>query len=334
MAGVVAVEQQSCLNAVYKKTTCRRCQTSCPELCIDAALAVDENRCNECGLCLAACPAEAVWGENFTCQALDAVVADAVSPLVLSCRRRDESSPWPCLGFLDARLLLALVGSGKDGPRQVAVDDRFCSDCKPPVAAYLRELADETGGLLLSEGRALIVRGEAAGRIERREKTVSRRDFFSHLLGATIGAVREVMAVNSGDGEPLPRRALLAKYADRLKLTAAGPTKLFHNILIAAGCQACGFCSRICPTKAITVEDHGAVLDFFHSPQKCTGCGVCADHCPSGALSVTAAESLEVHHVARCELPRCTECGQLYQPSGNKPVCLECLLKHDYRGIY
>ncbi|MDR3591489.1 MAG: 4Fe-4S binding protein [Negativicutes bacterium] len=334
MAGAVAVNKEACLNAVYKKTDCRRCRESCPQQCIDVDLEVDQNRCSECGLCLAACPAEAVWGENFSCETLDSLVADTAAPLILACRRRDEMSPWPCLGFLDARLLLALVGSGKDGPRQVAVDDRSCEGCRPQVATYLRELAEETCGLLSPDGPALIARGETAGKVERRAKTVSRRDFFSQLLGATLGTVREVMTAGMVSGEPLPRRALLEKYADRLNLANVVTTKLFYNIRIAAGCQACGFCSRVCPTKAITLQDHGATLDFFHAPQKCTGCGVCAAHCPSGALSVAEAQRLGVYHIATVELPRCTKCGQLYQPSGNKPVCLECLLKHDYRGIY
>jgi len=334
MAGEVAINQELCLNSLYKKTACRRCNEICPPQCIDTSLAIDRNRCSECGLCLAVCPAEAIWGENYSRQALDNLLVDGGSPLVLSCRRRDEMSPWPCLGFLDARLLLALMGSGKDGLRQVVVDDQSCADCKPGVAAYLRELAEEAGGLLPPDGFSLLVRGQSAGKVERREKTVSRRDFFTQLLGAAIGTVREVVASGAGGGEPLPRRALFAKVADRLNLFAAGTTKLFYNIRIAPGCQACGFCTRICPTKAISLEDHGAALDFFHAPQKCTGCGVCAAHCPSGALSVEAAQRLAAYHVANCELPRCTKCGQLYQPSGNQPVCLECLLKHDYRGIY
>jgi ferredoxin len=334
MAGAVAIEPGLCLNSLYKKTACRRCHEICPSLCIDAALGIDQNRCSECGLCLAICPAEAVLGENFPRQSLDSLIADSGSPLVLTCRRRDSMSPWPCLGFLDTRLLMVLVGSGKDGLRQVAVDDQSCGGCKPGVAAYLRELADEVGRLLSPSGASLLIRGEAAGKVERREKTVTRRDFFTQLLGATIGTVREVVAFDAGGGAPLPRQALFERYAERLNLVAAGTTKLFTNIRIADGCQACGFCSRICPAKAISIEDHGATLDFYHTPQKCTGCGLCAAHCPVEALSVVAAERLAVYHVATTALPRCTKCGQLYQPSGNQPVCLECLLKHDYRGIF
>ncbi|MDR3565152.1 MAG: 4Fe-4S dicluster domain-containing protein [Negativicutes bacterium] len=333
MAGTIGIDLERCLNSMYKKAACQRCRRQCPSGSIDATLAVDRKDCNECGMCLAICPSEAIWGEQYSRQALDDLFVDDSSPLVLACRRQSAESPWPCLGFLDPRLLLSLVASGGDGGRKVVLDDQSCSGCKEGVAEYLRQLADDVNQLLSQAEKPLVESGEAARRVARREKTVSRRDFFTQLLGATVTTVREVMATNIDGGQPLPRQALFTKYAGALSMPAAVTTKLFHNICINEKCQACGFCARICPVKAISIQDHGAALDFYHLPQKCTGCGVCVAHCPVMALSLTTAEQMAVYHVGRTELPRCTKCGELYQPSGNQPVCLECLLKHDYRGF-
>jgi RnfABCDGE-type electron transport complex B subunit len=42
------------------------------------------------------------------------------------------------------------------------------------------------------------------------------------------------------------------------------------------GCIACGACTRICPSGAISVVDNVAIID----DAKCTNCGACAAKCP------------------------------------------------------
>jgi ferredoxin len=49
--------------------------------------------------------------------------------------------------------------------------------------------------------------------------------------------------------------------------------------VIIENCTACQACVEVCPTEAITVEDH-AIID----EAECTECGACVDECPSDAL--------------------------------------------------
>ncbi len=331
MSGSVRVDRQLCLNANYKKMACRRCVEVCPTGCLGADLTVDAARCNECGLCLAACPAEALAGENFPAAPLESLLADAGEPAFLSCRRRREDSPWPCLGFIDGRMLLTLVTSGKGPGRRVSLDTAACAACRPTVAARLEADVAEANRLLLLAGKGLISQSDDAG--QRPAKPISRRAFFAAMLGATIDTVREVVTAGAGGWERLPRKAWFTRHVACGQFAGETPSSFFPGLNIGEACQACGLCIRICPYGALTAEDHGMALDFYHHPGRCTGCGLCAAHCPQAAVAVVAAGRPDTYLVARRELPRCRDCGQVFQPVGNNPVCIECLLNKTSRSI-
>jgi ferredoxin len=327
----VAVDRQLCLTDNYKRIACRRCTDVCPAGCIDGDRRVDAGRCDDCGLCLAVCPVDAVAGGDFPRTPLDRVLADPEAPVVFACRRRRSDSPWPCLGFLDGRLLLALAGSGRDGARLLAVDDSDCADCRPAVAANLDEALTETDRLLKAAGKPALIRGEEAALRISQERPISRRTFFATLLGATVDTVREVVTAGAPGGERLPRQDWFARHAGQF--SGGAPSPFFAALTIGDDCLACGLCSRICPRKALTADEQGDRLDFFYHPARCSGCGLCAAHCPQGALTVASPGKPEPYHVARRFLPRCQSCGQVYQPVGNQPVCIECLLKSTSRCV-
>ncbi len=45
-------------------------------------------------------------------------------------------------------------------------------------------------------------------------------------------------------------------------------------------CVGSGECVKVCPEKAITIADGGAVID----PEKCDLDGICIPACPQGAI--------------------------------------------------
>jgi NAD-dependent dihydropyrimidine dehydrogenase PreA subunit len=329
----VVVDRQLCLNDNYKRIECRRCAAACPHGCFDADLAVDAGRCTDCGLCLAACPADAVAGENFPRAPLDKIFADQAAPLAFACRRRQADSPWPCLGFLDGRLLLALAVSGEGGARRVAVDDTACAACRPEVAARLEEIVVEANRLLLLAGKRLIGRDAAAAGQAAKEKPISRRAFFSALMGAAVDTVREVAAAGAAGAERLPRHEWFGRHVGAAVFAGDTPSPFFASLAIGDTCLGCGLCIRICPHGALTAEDHGTALDFYHHPARCSGCGLCAAHCPQQALTVAPPGRPDTYHVACRDLPRCQNCGQVFQPVGSQPVCIECMLKDTSRNI-
>jgi len=46
------------------------------------------------------------------------------------------------------------------------------------------------------------------------------------------------------------------------------------------GCIACGLCAKVCPEKAVVLENQLARID----PAKCVNCGLCAEKCPTKAI--------------------------------------------------
>lgn len=48
------------------------------------------------------------------------------------------------------------------------------------------------------------------------------------------------------------------------------------------GCIACKACQKVCPVKAIKVQDNLAEID----PEKCIACGACVTSCPVNAIEI------------------------------------------------
>lgn len=320
MAELTVIDKDLCLNHNYKKMHCQICRSVCPGGCINEELQVDDN-CNQCGLCIAVCPAEAVAGQGYKNSSMK-VWTEEPAPVAIRCRKNDSTSIWPCLGFLDSRLLL-WAGSSN---RSVIVDTTNCAGCKAGVLAHLETVIAEANHIRQTLGQGEIIQGKAPA--VRQDKSISRRAFFGQLFGAAVDTVREVASPSDDKPERLRRQDLIATLAPSLAEAAlTKPTTAFFGLKVSSACQACGVCAKFCPSKAITIDDRMNEIDIFHEPLQCTGCAVCAGHCPAQAIAVGQADRLVRHKVITASLPKCAKCGSLYQPVNQATVCLECMLK-------
>ena len=102
----------------------------------------------------------------------------------------------------------------------------------------------------------------------------------------------------------------------------APPAAVHADIALYSGCNACGFCARLCPHGALraSVEGEDFVLTFM--PQLCTACGLCTARCPKSALRLAASPAAKRW---RIPLPRCESCGAPFQPIGASKVCRACM---------
>ncbi|BDU72803.1 4Fe-4S dicluster domain-containing protein [Mesoterricola silvestris] len=81
-------------------------------------------------------------------------------------------------------------------------------------------------------------------------------------------------------------------------------------------CLACGICSYVCVSNAITGAESQGAYAWAYEPGRCTFCGRCEDHCPGSALSMDpqAPPSYttpgELARTATVAFPACPVCGE------------------------
>lgn len=54
----------------------------------------------------------------------------------------------------------------------------------------------------------------------------------------------------------------------------------YWSVVDDSACDGCAACEPVCPTLAISIDDHKAEIDY----ELCLGCGVCINSCPTEAL--------------------------------------------------
>lgn len=328
---MIKIDHALCLNTKYKELECRRCTRQCALHCLTDIKQPDWTQCNECGLCLSACPAEAITGSEYSRQSLEVMIQSDEPQLLLSCHRQNTQSSWPCLGFLDARLLLALINNGPNNDRVVVIDERLCLGCRPQVGEYLRQLQEELVPLLTAAGKSPVLQASRVGIKPCKEKSLSRRQLFSSMFLEAVNTVRAVVAKEVLD-ERMQRHELFIIYSGQLELSEVQATTLFSSIAVDCACNACGLCVRICPEQAISIDDLGQSVDIYHTPQTCTSCQVCQSTCPQQAITLVPATGLKRTYIGHVKLPQCAACREIFQPIHHPDLCLSCLLNGHYEN--
>ena len=329
----------------YLQPPCRACEDVCPtgafrwgvpeaELCID------------CGLCTAVCPAAAIETRFDYAAKLTAVVAADAPSVRLACAKSAPDSMLPCLGFLTRGLLWALASQ-----KEVELDIGACRACLSAVHAHLCREAAAVSAALEAAGRAPLRLHDA----EPAAREYSRRELFCHLRdvakerlgqGEAAGGAGEravagaAAAGGSGAaGEAVRRgdaagagaaRGNTAACADLVAFNPAAwafacgapPAAVHADIALYSGCNACGFCARLCPQGALQAAIEGADLVLNFTPQLCTACGLCIARCPKNALRLAASPAAKRW---RLPLPRCASCGKPFQPIGASAICRDCM---------
>lgn len=319
----IAINHARCLRKKFTKVTCSACM-ECPAKSINENLEVD-NGCIDCGLCLANCPVEAIAGSNYALEPIRQLISRE-APIQLSCKKCQPESPWPCLGFIDPILLLTFVYSGTDTNREVAIYQEECASCNPDVARHIARTVEEANRLLGPDKNAIVSSSQKCS--GKALQAVSRRKFFAELWGASVSTVREVAFPASDRLDPIPRRELfLTHNGASLMPSRMNNQTTFQTLTIDKSCKACGLCSKMCSSGALTTILDGEALEIKQNPALCNNCGVCVAQCPQGALSLLHANSINEKIIGRVGLPVCTDCGNVYQPIGRASLCLDCMRK-------
>lgn len=322
-----SIDSDRCLNYNYRKTDCRRCQDICPRNCWDENDNPLLDRCDGCGLCQAACPVDAIAVEGQSVAAWTELLAMADTGLHLSCEKFG-TGPWSCLGFLNARDLVALAWrKAEQGPVDLFLYTSRCQECRPAVAWHLEGEVAKANRFLARFEAGQILPSDEPQPSDRDQKTVDRRSFFRSLLSTGLETARYVMWPEEAVrplGKAKWRAGLLR---NRVSELLSEEQQVFTGLTISADCIACGLCAKICPVQAMVAEETATTLMLSHQPLVCTDCGLCVEYCPVNAIFSRSESGVAPELLIAQDFPRCNECGVVFKPAGRQLTCFDCLLK-------
>jgi ferredoxin len=318
----------SCLRtASAGKDVCRRCADVCPTAAIDfdgAKVKINEN-CRKCGLCIAACPTEAMVAQRqMSRQLYDRIarVASAYEQCYVTCTRalgripKDNEVVLPCVGVVSSDLWFSLLADY--GNISVYLPLGICDRCRTTTGeeffadaiADAEEHSCEHVGLEVDEAA---LTHELSRAYKRKQFMSSMSQAGTQLLtrgapplaGAAavanrikahtdqINALQRTLEQATGGKTAQSRRRILTQKRKLVLSTLQSHPELARGMswqvpsCDLSRCTMCGDCATACPQHACSLDESGR---FGVEPTYCVNCGACAAVCPEGALTMVAAD--------------------------------------------
>ena len=302
----LSVSPYQCVRARHRKAACTLCADFCPTGAIQwgDAPRVNADRCVGCGVCAAVCPTGVFEALGPT----DAELVEAAgrcgrngSPLNLACPREAAGKLGgalrvPCLGRLDASVLVAAVAAGGQG---ITLLDGDCGTCpKAPGRKVVDGAAAEANAILEAAGyEARVVFGAngdgrgcdgksgewaSAGPCEQQDESASRPERPALRKGELPVKL------------PDKRSRLLAglRRAGAIPGGLSTATHLWAKVTVGSTCTGCLMCAFFCPTGALSRDVHEGRAALAFREADCTACGLCQDVCYTGSIELAASADL------------------------------------------
>jgi len=356
---LLTLDISSCIRVTNKFSTCNECESACPVETISIKEAAQApsfipSDCVGCGGCLAACPTSAYKLDDFS--AINYIFSFLESDTnIVSCK---ESS-IPCIAALSAEEILSLVLLSKEN---ILFDKTHCKDCsiaKPNVELIEDRVEEVTFLLEAMEIEKTIVFEDIENEIEDEKDTLSRRKFLSKATIKDVALAKQKIEnkveslseelkehlVSNSDVKNIRQK----KVPDRRKLLSmamkrAGVPSVFHNLdiddisfvsqkIIDDTCTNCQMCYRICPTGALTSNEHSAFIDF--NAVDCVKCNSCHEVCEPNSITLKPTFSIEQFYKPKKErlikfsIKRCDECGMPFSYHGGEVMCTRCRVEEE-----
>jgi|GEM_PF-1296300 len=328
---VPQVDKKKCLHR-RNFLPCQACAHACPSGAImfeesaGKTAPVFSDRCVNCGICAANCPARCItlprvkWKEIFN-------QAAARAPLILSCsesgRFQGMEEPLPCAGALTGEFIAALCVARQFSP--FAIDVSRCAACLPRATWSLFRSLRKARTMLASQKLPITLLLQAE-----QETPCSRREAFSYLGHRLHQLAEDLLDRRISHQESIHRALLLKTLAQH-----PGIEVLLDSWEVNDACRGCGRCQNLCPQKAWVVQRNQDAVILFHDMIQCFGCKLCFTACPHGAKEKIPvaypdrANKMEngARHVRTFPAVRCRTCNrQVVQAAGGDPKDNRCMI--------
>lgn len=340
-----------CTRFRYRYSGCSRCADACPHAAVelsDEGIKISSAACQNCALCAAACPTEALLADNLP--RIEVLKRATKQPEVtFACAPSEFKGDEivPCLGALDAAMLAYLASRG------IAVTlagTQHCAECVHGAQGEgqlsLNLAAVESLRRVVGNDKwaDISVPDESESDPGKTEHNPSRRHLFRRFVGR--GADQLTRPVSASEAQPVPLKAI--RFA--APFSTAGrellqilfntpqetPTPLpVHAALLAAqvsirsGCTACEACARACPTGAMQIRESATAWQLGFEFTRCVGCGVCVEVCQPHVLYfkdemealAKSPEPVTLHALGK---QRCTRCDRFFISPAPAEICPIC----------
>lgn len=333
---------ERCVHSRCEVAECARCVDACPHdawVLTDDSLQIDLERCDGCGLCVAACTESAL--EQALLPALR--MHEGRATLLFACEMIGEGYAGegvvPCLHAITASQWLAHY---RDGYQQVLSCRGDCTHCpRYPGKDAFREQLAVLNRLLASRSAPTIRHAELeeeawAGRRGEEARKTDRRQFLQRAIHFTVEkGMEQAGMVAATEEETLPWPATLPAGE-----TASQPVLWpFVPQMDALHCNGCDACAQLCPHQALQLDkdDNSQATAYRIRADHCTGCGICVDVCDQQAIRL-----LPLAAASQAQLPlvnaTCKACGcRFHYPAsadGIRPHCRICSHTNHHRQLF
>jgi ferredoxin len=358
---LLTLDIASCVRVSNKFSTCRECESACPVETIKIAEQMPSfipNDCVGCGGCLAACPSAAYKLDDFS--PINFIFSHLESSDdVVSCK----SSNIPCLAALSVDEMLSMAILSNDN---ILFEKSHCAECSiaKPNLQLIEDRVEEVNFLLEAmelKKEIIFDNFEAEDNDEAAKKeALSRRKLLSkvnikdaaiakHKFENKVESLSQELKEHSVSAEDIKnirqkklpeRRKLLSMAMKRVDI----PSK-YHNldiedvsfisqkVLDEDSCTNCQMCYRICPTGALSSNEHGAFIAF--NAIECIKCQSCHDVCEPNSLTLkpifSTKQLLEPKKelLVKFSIQRCNECGMPFAYRGGELMCDRCRIEEE-----